>query len=209
MPATLAGGNSIASGQTFIVPSESGVEGFKEYIRNCNEPNPIPEEYLDFLATEFADQIKWVQGTVNAAGYEVGYVGGGPLRWGSLVVEFAEFPGAGFEGTSAHIRKEGSGAFENGGVWKGFNAAVEMRDNIEVAYSTPAIDLIQDPQTKAILGVIAQDPEGNLIRIKANKGVLLPAAVLKIILKCSATIMVWIWFIQQVHLAIPAMVSAC
>lgn len=173
MPETLAGGNSIASGQTFIVPSESGVEGFKEYIRNCNEPNPIPEEYLDFLATEFADQIKWVQGTVNAAGYEVGYVGGGPLRWGSLVVEFAEFPGAGFEGTSAHIRKEGSGAFENGGVWKGFNAAVEMRDNIEVAYSIPAIDLIQDPQTKAILGVIAQDPEGNLIRIKANKGVLL------------------------------------
>lgn len=96
MPETLAGGNSIASGQTFIVPSESGVEGFKEYIRNCNEPNPIPEEYLDFLATEFADQIKWVQGTVNAAGYEVGYVGGGPLRWGSLVVEFAEFPGARF-----------------------------------------------------------------------------------------------------------------
>ena len=82
MPEQLAGGNSIASGQTFIVPSADGVEGFKEYIRNCNEPNPIPEEYLDFLATEFADQIKWVQGTVNAAGYEVGYVGGGPLRWG-------------------------------------------------------------------------------------------------------------------------------
>ena len=112
MPEQLAGGNSIASGQTFIVPSADGVEGFKEYIRNCNEPNPIPEEYVDFLATEFADQIKWVQGTVNAAGYEVGYVGGGPLRWGSLVVEFAEFPGAGFEGTSAHIRKAGSGTFE-------------------------------------------------------------------------------------------------
>lgn len=173
MPEQLAGGNSIASGQTFIVPSADGVEGFKEYIRNCNEPNPIPEEYLDFLATEFADQIKWVQGTVNAAGYEVGYVGGGPLRWGSLVVEFAEFPGAGFEGTSAHIRKAGSGTFENGGIWKGFNEAVKMRENIEVAYSTPAIDLIQDPETKTVLGVTAQDPEGNIIRIKANKGVLL------------------------------------
>ncbi len=31
MPENLAGGNSIASGQTFIVPSEDGVEGFKEY----------------------------------------------------------------------------------------------------------------------------------------------------------------------------------
>ncbi len=101
MPENLAGGNSIASGQTFIVPSENGVEGFKEYIRNCNQPNPIPEEYLDFMANAFADQIKWVQGTMNNAGYEVGYVGGGPLRWGSLVVEFAEFPGAGFELTAA------------------------------------------------------------------------------------------------------------
>lgn len=173
MSETLAGGNSIASGQTFIVPSESGVEGFKEYIRSCNEPNPIPEEYLDWMAKSFADQIKWVQGTVNAAGYEVGYVGGGPLQWGSLVVEFAEFPGAGFEGTSAHIRKAGSGAFENGGVWKGFNEAVKLRENIEVVYETPAIDLIQDPTTKAILGVVANDPNGNTINIKANKGVLL------------------------------------
>ena len=173
MSESLAGGNSIASGQTFIVPSEAGVEGFKEYIRNCNKPNPIPEEYLDFLATEFADQIKWVQGTVNAAGYEVGYVGGGPLQWGSLVVEFAEFPGAGFEGTSAHIRKAGSGSFENGGVWKGFNEAVKLRENVEVAYNTPALDLIQDPVTKEVKGVTAQTPEGDVIRIKANKGVLL------------------------------------
>lgn len=173
MSESLAGGNSIASGQTFIVPSESGVEGFKEYICNCNKPNPIPEEYLDFMANAFADQIKWVQGTVNAAGYEVGYVGGGPLRWGSLVVEFAEFPGAGFEGTSAHIRTAGSGSFENGGVWKGFNAAVKMRDHIEVAYSTPATDLIQDPETKEVLGVVARTPEGDSINIKANKAVLL------------------------------------
>lgn len=173
MPANLAGGNSIASGQTFIVPSENGVEGFKEYIRNCNKPNPIPEEYLDFMANAFADQIKWVQGTMNNAGYEVGYVGGGPLRWGSLVVEFAEFPGAGFEGTSAHCRKANSGTFENGGVWHGFDEAVKLRKNIEVAYSTPALDLIQDPVTKEVKGVLARDPEGNEIRIKANKGVLL------------------------------------
>lgn len=173
MPENLAGGNSIASGQTFIVPSENGVEGFKEYIRNCNQPNPIPEEYLDFMANAFADQIKWVQGTMNNAGYEVGYVGGGPLRWGSLVVEFAEFPGAGFEGTSAHCRKANSGTFENGGVWHGFDEAVKLRDKIEVAYSTPALDLIQDPVTKEVKGVLARDPDGKEIRIKANKGVLL------------------------------------
>lgn len=173
MPEKLAGGNSIASGQTFIVPAKDDLENFKTYIQNCNEPNPIPEEDLDFIATSFSEQIGWVEGTVNAAGYEVGYVGGGPLQWGSLVVEFTDFPGAGFKGTSAHIRKAGSGTFEAGGVWRGFDEAVKLRENVEVLYQTPAVDLIQDPQTKAILGVTAQDKDGNLIRIKANKAVLL------------------------------------
>ena len=69
-------------------------------------------------------------------------------------------------------RKAGSGAFENGD-WKGFNEAVKLRENIEVAYETPAIDLIQDPTTKESLGVVANDPNGNTINIKANKTVLL------------------------------------
>ena len=57
MPETLAGGNSIASGQTFIVPSEHGVPEFKKYLEACNEPNPIPDEYLDWLAMEPASRV--------------------------------------------------------------------------------------------------------------------------------------------------------
>ena len=57
MPETLAGGNSIASGQTFIVPSENGVPEFKKYLEACNEPNPIPDEYLDWLVNGFAEQL--------------------------------------------------------------------------------------------------------------------------------------------------------
>ena len=104
MPETLAGGNSIASGQTFIVPSENGVPEFKKYLEACNEPNPIPDEYLDWLVNGFAEQLPWIESVADSAGYEAGYVGGGELKWGSLVVEFDTFPGSVFEGTSASPR---------------------------------------------------------------------------------------------------------
>ena len=37
MPETLAGGNSIASGQTFLVPAESAVETVKTYLLATKE----------------------------------------------------------------------------------------------------------------------------------------------------------------------------
>ncbi len=174
MPVEQAGGNSIASGQTFIVPSsdEEELEKFREYLTACGEPNDIPEEYMDFLTYEMADQLPWIQGVVSEVGYEVGYVGGGELQWGALVVEFDTFPGAGFEGTSAHIRAIDGPSFEYGGVWRAFALATELRE-IEVAYETPATALVQDPITGEVLGVIAEDADGNEIAIKANKGVVL------------------------------------
>lgn len=172
MSEQLAGGNSIASGQTFVVPAKDDVETFHTYLKAMNEPNPIPEEYSSWLANEFADQINWIVATMDKVGYEVGYVGGGPLRWGSLVVEFDNLPGSDFKGASAHIRQKDSGSFMPGGLWHGFNAAATARENIEIAYETPAISLIQDPDTKEIQGVVAME-NGNEIRIKANKGVLL------------------------------------
>ena len=61
MPETLAGGNSIASGQTFLVPAESAVETVKTYLYNCNQPNPIPDEYLTWLCNGFATQLPWIE----------------------------------------------------------------------------------------------------------------------------------------------------
>ena len=61
MPETLAGGNSIASGQTFLVPAESAVETVKTYLYNCNLPNPIPDEYLTWLCNGFATQLPWIE----------------------------------------------------------------------------------------------------------------------------------------------------
>ncbi|MBR5559975.1 MAG: hypothetical protein IKU73_01010, partial [Clostridia bacterium] len=72
MPIELAGGNSIASGQTFLVPAQSAVETVKTYLYNCNRPNDIPDEYLTWLCQGFADQLPWIQGIADGVGYEAG-----------------------------------------------------------------------------------------------------------------------------------------
>lgn len=168
-----AGGNSIASGQTVIVPAPDDLETFKKYLIACSQPNPIPDEYIDFMANEFSDQRGWIQGTVAKVGYELGYVAGGPVAWGKLVTEFPELDGANFKGCSAHVRKAGE-VFEYGGVWRGFDLAVRDRgENIELMFSTAFTSLIQNPDTKEAKGVVAVGADGKEIRIKANKGVLL------------------------------------
>jgi len=170
MPKEFAGGNSRASGQTILTPDVKDIEKFKTYMRACNEPNQIPEEYLDFMAKEMCTQLSWIQSVVEPVGYEVGYVGGGALRW-VKVTEFAELPGSDFNATSAHIRTKGKG-FEPAGVWNGFEKAVATR-NIEVRYDSPVVALVQDPATKAIHGVIVRGKDGVLTTVKALKGVVL------------------------------------
>lgn len=171
MPVELAGGNSIASGQTFLVPAQEAVSTLKTYLYNCNLPNPIPDEYLTWLCEGFASQLPWIEYVADGVGYEAGYVGGGELKWGSMVVEFDTFEGSVFDGCSAHLRAKGS-TFENGGVWRCFAEAVNSR-GIEVLYETPAVSLVQDPFTREVSGVIARQADGKEIAIKSSKGVLL------------------------------------
>ena len=172
MPDGLAGGNSRASGQTIVVPQYEDRATFKEYLKACNEPNPIPEEYMDWWVDRFATQTDWIKQEAAEVGYEYGYVGGGELKWGSLVTEFAGFPGSNFVGCSGHLRSKDAGAFEYGGCWNAFAKLVEKR-GIEVLYGTPVTDLVQDGETGEVYGVVAKDASGKEIRIRAVKGVLL------------------------------------
>lgn len=168
-----AGGNSIASGQTVIVPAPDDIATFRRYMVSCAQPNPIKDEYMDFICKEFADQAGWIQATVEKVGYELGYVGGGPISWGSLVTEFPDLDGAGFKGCSGHVRKSGAAPFEYGGVWRGFDLAVRERSNVELMFETAFVSLIQDLTTKEVKGIVAKDKDGKEIRIKSNKGVVL------------------------------------
>lgn len=166
-----AGGNSIASGQTLIIPAPDDLDTFRRYLVACSSPNPIKDEYMDFMVNEFAGQAGWIQATVAAVDYELGYVGGGPVSWGSLVTEFPDLDGASFKGCSGHVRKAGT-TFEYGGVWRGFDLAVRARENIELCFNTAFKSLIMD-ETGAVIGAVAAGENGSEIRIGASKGVLL------------------------------------
>ena len=164
------GGNSIASGQTVICPNIDDIDNFKTYAQACFEPNPIPEEYLDWLANEYATQGEWIQGTVSPVGYEFGYISGGPIVWGKLVTEFPDLPGSSFVGCSAHVRTVG-GTMEYGGVWRGFHLACQARENIAVEYECAFTNVIVDAAGKVVGAVV--NNKGTEERIGSTHGVVL------------------------------------
>ena len=69
-------------------------------------------------------------------------------------------------------RVDANGNIGNGADLFGFFEGLMMEKGAEVLVNSPAIDLIQDTETKEVLGVVADTPEG-VIRIKAVKGVVL------------------------------------
>lgn len=168
-----AGGQAIASGQCVIFVQKDDIETFRTYMRNLNKPQVIPEEDFNWLTNEFATDLEWIQGALEPVGYEVGYSGGGALRWGTLLVEFPKLEGADFVGATGHFRKKDGGIpFENGGCWNGFAAAAEYR-GAKPNYSHQVVCLVQDSITKRVEGVGVKKPDGTVIYVKAKKGVLL------------------------------------
>ena len=168
-----AGGQAIASGQCVIFVEPNDVETFRTYMRAMNEPHVIPEEDFNWLTNEFATDLEWIQAALEPVGYEVGYSGGGALRWGTLLVEFPDLPGADFIGATGHFRdKNGGLAFENGGCWNGFAKAAEYR-GAKPQYEHQVVCLVQDAVTRKVDGVGVKKPDGSVIYVKARKGVLL------------------------------------
>ena len=168
-----AGGQAIASGQCVIFVEPDDVETFRTYMRAMNEPHVIPEEDFNWLTNEFATDLEWIQAALEPVGYEVGYSGGGALRWGTLLVEFPDLPGADFVGATGHFSdKNGGLAFENGGCWNGFAKAAEYR-GAKPQYEHQVVCLVQDAVTRKVDGVGVKKPDGSVIYVKARKGVLL------------------------------------
>ena len=168
-----AGGQAVVSGQCVIFPQPEDIETFRTYMRAMNKPNDVPEEDFMWLTNEFSTDIEWIQAALEPAGYEVGYSGGGALRYGTLLVEFPDLEGADFVGATGHFRaKDGGVPFENGGCWNGMSKAAEVR-GAKPNYEHTVTCLVQDSITKRVDGVGVQKPDGSTIYVKANKGVLL------------------------------------
>lgn len=182
-----AGGQTIASGQCVIFVQKEDIETFRTYMRNLNAPQVIPEEDFNWLTNEFATDLEWIQGALEPVGYEVGYSGGGALRWGTLLVEFPLLEGADFVGATGHFRdKNGGVPFENGGCWNGFSKAAEYR-GAKPLYEHQVVSLIQDSVTKRVDGVAVKKPDGSIIYVKAARAFCWPPAATRATCRCTGT----------------------
>lgn len=154
-PATHAGGNSRASGQGLVVPKEK--EAMKRYQRALSRTNPIPEDLLEYWAEQLMHLHPWIADRAKEAKQEY-YVS-------QPVYEFAEL------GAKEAVDRAATILPRPGGLWTAFKANIDKRP-VAVWYESPAKDLVQDPDTREVFGVIV-GRKGNEVTVRARRGVVL------------------------------------
>jgi succinate dehydrogenase/fumarate reductase flavoprotein subunit len=154
MPEGKEGGNTRISGGIWF--HNPDVEGLKTYLRALSAEYPIPEEIISVWSEETAKNTDWIAG-----------IGGRPGVHGDYSPEYPELDGADTYGGYRGIDGEMGG----GRLYDVLASAVREK-GARVLLDTPGRELIQDPETGSIIGVIASR-EGKTIRVHARCGVVL------------------------------------
>ena len=154
-PEEHAGGNSRASDQGLVIPKDK--EAMKRYQRNLSYSNPVPEDLLEFWASELMDLHPWIEERAKEANQE--YVVSEPIY------EFADL------GAKEAVKNAATILPRPGGLWGAFKNNVDKRP-VTVWYESPAVDLVQDPDTREVFGIIV-DHAGQEISVRARGGVVL------------------------------------
>ncbi|MBS0590286.1 MAG: FAD-binding protein [Proteobacteria bacterium] len=157
-----SGGNSRVAGQSLLISKNAEV--LAEYQRKMSVANPIPEDLLVPWSEAMAALEPWIQERAAQAGAE--FIHGTGFSERDAVLEFPEFGAREAVHCTATILPIPSG------VYLAFRENVRQRPRIEIAYETPLRDLVQDPDTLEVFGVIAEHG-GQRVAIRANKGVVM------------------------------------
>lgn len=162
-PYGLDGGNSRYCHQSALGVYDGMVEEAKKYYRNMRRDFNYPTDAaIDAYVEELAKNWAWFESL------------------GAKPVDYSTFTGVQYVGE--HPELDGYKSVycmtltPELGTGKMFaflkQQIVNRADSIDQWYSAPATDLIQDPQTKAIIGVKAK-VEGKEINIRAKNGVII------------------------------------
>ena len=162
MPEALRGGNSRVSGQSLLI--SRNVEALAEYQRKMSTANPIPEDMLVPWSEAMEALEPWIQARAAQAGAQ--YIHGTGFSERDAVLEFPEFGAREAVHCTATILPIPSG------VYLAFRENIRQRPRIQIAYQSPIKDLVQDPDTLEVFGVIAEQ-NGQRVAIRANKGVVM------------------------------------
>ena len=106
----------------------------------------------------------WIQARAEQAGAQ--YIHGTGFSERDAVLEFPEFGAREAVYCTATILPIPSG------VYLAFRENVRLRPGIQIAYETPLKDLVQDPDTLEVFGVIVE-VDGQRQAIRANRGVVM------------------------------------
>lgn len=155
-PEAKAGGNSRVSSGGMIFPQD--VDALMTYQRELNAPAAIPEATLRAWAEGMVELGPWVEKMVAEVGMAVESYPRPP--------EYPEMPGA-FSTDGGHrvTPRPPSGA------WVAFKAHFDRR-NIRARYDSRAVDLVQDPDTREVFGVIVEHA-GERVAIRARRAVVM------------------------------------
>jgi len=149
------GGNTRVSAQGYWNPSCP--QSAKMYLKALSGPHVLPEDIVDAWALEMCENNAWLR-----------RIGGDPQehQHPPVGIEYPELPGA------DSVRKYHHGDILGySKTWEFLARSVRKRP-IDVHYETPAHRLVQDPVSKAVVGVEARRA-GEAIRFKASKAVVL------------------------------------
>ena len=167
-PEEHVGGNSKLCGQMFVFGNED-VKATKAYYLAIHGSLPVDEEIVDVFCENVAFSVDNFANSFGLDKKDFGVCGeGGMAILKSMSPEFPEFPGS--DKITLNALHDG---FSDGYMWQQYRSAVDARsDKIEVWLESPGKSLIQDPQTKAVIGVEVEK-NGATLMIRAKNGVVL------------------------------------
>jgi succinate dehydrogenase/fumarate reductase flavoprotein subunit len=154
-PASKVGGSSRVASGGLMFPDD--VEELLAYQRALNHPQQVPEPTLRAWAEGMIELEPWVTKKAEEVGMTV-------ERY-PRDAEYPEFPGATTASGGVRIMPRPSG------VWRCFNAHL-ARSQVRTMFDSRAVDLIQDPDTFEVFGVIVEQG-GQRVAIRARRAVVM------------------------------------
>lgn len=160
MPKNLSGGNSRVSGQSLFMPSD--LEKLIAYRRSLDDPNHAPEDVVRVWAEAMVSQESWIRRMLKEVGTDLV-----PYSYNQeFTAEFKDLEGAEVASGKNYLPVP-----QASGVWKAFKAQVDRRP-IRQLYETRAVELVQDPETLEVFGVVVEQ-NGKRLAIKAKRAVVM------------------------------------
>ena len=162
------GGNTRYAGQ--VISSGDNLDDLRKYYEDLAFPLSYDKDLMETFVKGLYDIPNYLENYLGVKPFIMGKHPESPVSK-ALYFMAHEYPE--FRGQATHELVAVHEGVADSALWKNLRQQVlDRADKIDVLYQTPAKHLIQDPATKAIVGVQIER-NGKLLNVKANNGVVM------------------------------------